>query len=107
MIALVVVHMNGCPYCVEVTGEDSLAKSVSDLVPVYEVERSDPLAEKLHAKSFPTILLSTPLVTFRFEGQRSRSSLRRFVLQCLGQYHILQRLLAKTGRPSPVTGSTQ
>jgi hypothetical protein len=85
MLALVVVHMSGCPYCVEVTGEGSMAKSVADLVPVYEVERSDPLVQQLHVKSFPTIFLSSDDATFRFEGRRSPERLRRFVLEKMKQ----------------------
>lgn len=99
MLALVVVHMKGCPYCVEVTGEGSMARTVADLVPVYEIERSDPLVQKLDVKSFPTIFLSSDDATFRFEGKRSPERLRSFVLEKAKQLRLLKdvsrRLTAK------------
>jgi len=89
---LVVFHMDGCPHCKAVTGPDSVLRAVSDLVPVYEVEAQEPLAKRLEIASFPTILLSTPLVAFKYEGDRTPKHLRRFVLEKRAE--ILQRALA-------------
>jgi glutaredoxin len=101
MVSLVVFHMNGCPHCAAVTGPQSATRGVQDLVPVYEVEASDPLARKMGVSSFPTIFLSTPLVTFKFENARTPQEIRRFVLEKMGQYFILSKLLkkAKLGQP--------
>jgi thioredoxin-related protein len=100
MIALVVVYMNGCPYCVEVTGKQSVAQTVRDLVPVYEIERSDPLVQKLKVTSFPTIFLSTDDVTFKFEGQRTPDRLRRFVSEKMDQLHVLKEITKRLGQGS-------
>lgn len=78
---LVVFHMDGCPHCKAVTGPDSALRAVRDLVPVYEVEAQEPLARRMRIASFPTILLSTPLVAFKYEGERTPEHLRRFVLE--------------------------
>ena len=100
MIALVVVYMNGCPYCVEVTGKKSMAQGVRDLVPVYEIERANPLVRQLKVKSFPTIFLSADDVTFKFEGQRTPEGLRRFVSEKLEQIHVLEELTKSLGEGS-------
>ena len=94
MIALVVAYMKGCPYCVEVTGENSMARNVQDLVPVYEIERSDPLMKALDISSFPTLLLSTPYATHKYQGARTPKLLRRFVLEGIGQKKMLEKILA-------------
>lgn len=86
---LVVFHMDGCPHCKAVTGPDSALRAVRDLVSVYEVEAREPLAQRLEISSFPTILLSTPFVAFKYEGNRTPEDLRRFVLE--KRVEILQR----------------
>lgn len=93
MLGLVVVYMNGCPYCVEVTGKSSMAKAVCDLVPVYEIERSEPVVASLGVKSFPTIFLATDEVVFKFEGPRSAAALRAFVREKLRQRQGLRKAL--------------
>jgi len=86
---LVVFHMDGCPHCEAVTGPDSALRAVGDLVSVYEVEAREPLAQRLEISSFPTILLSTPFVAFKYDGNRTPEDLRRFVLEKRDE--ILQR----------------
>jgi hypothetical protein len=99
MASILVVHMRGCPYCVEVTGEGSMLKRVQDLVSVYEIERTDPLARWLDVKSFPTIFLNVPVenggksITFKFSGTRTPDALRSFVLEKLGQVRTLQKVM--------------
>jgi hypothetical protein len=95
MMRLVVFHMTGCPYCKSVTGPDSATKSLGDLVPVYEVERTDPLAQKMGVSSFPTIYLSTPLITYKYEGPRTPEDLRRFTLEKMGQSLLLANFLKR------------
>jgi len=99
MTALVVFHMNGCPHCKAVTGPESVARGVADLVPVYEVEASDPLSKKMGVTSFPQIFLSTPHVVFQFEGARTPTALREFVLEKLGQAFILDKLVQRKAAP--------
>lgn len=98
MMALVVFHMHGCPHCKAVTGPESAAKGVADLVPVYEIESSDPLSKKVGVASFPTIMLVTPHVVFQFEGVRKPKELRRFVLEKMGQCFMLNKLLQQQGQ---------
>lgn len=103
MASLVVVHMNGCPYCVEVTGGGSMLKHVRDLAAVYEVERSEPLAKWLDVKSFPTIFVDVPVegtrssLTFKFAGTRSPEALRAFVREKLAQVRGLEKQLRLLG----------
>lgn len=103
MASVVVVHMNGCPYCVEVTGRDSMLKHVRDLAVVYEVERGEPLAKWLDVKSFPTIFVDVPVagtrssLTFKFAGPRSPEALRAFVREKLAQAHGLEQKLHLRG----------
>jgi hypothetical protein len=95
MLALVVVHMHGCPHCKAVTGPESAARGVADLAPVYEIESSNPLSQELGVTSFPSIFFSTPHAVFRFEGSRTPEELRRFVLEKMGQSFILYKLLQR------------
>ena len=95
MASLVVFHMNGCPHCKAVTGPQSVTRGAQDLVPVYEVESSDPLAKRMGVSSYPTIFFSTPLVTFKFEGARTPEAIRKFVLEKMGQYYALANLSKK------------
>ena len=85
MMRLVVFHMDGCPHCSAVTGPQSTLRAVEDLVPIYEVEAKEPLTRAMGIASFPSILLSTPLVAFEYEGDRSPQDLRRFVLEKMGE----------------------
>lgn len=103
MASVVVVHMKGCPYCVEVTGRDSMLKNLRDLAAVYEVERSEPLAKWLDVKSFPTIFVDVPVagtrssLTFKFSGPRSPEALRAFVQEKLAQARGLEEKLHLLG----------
>jgi hypothetical protein len=98
MASLVVFHMNGCPHCRAVTGPQSATRGVQDLVPVYEVESSDPLAKTMGVSSYPTIFFSTPFVTFKFENARTPEEIRKFVLEKMGQYYTLATLVKKLSR---------
>ena len=95
MASLVVFHITGCPHCKAVTGPQSVTRGAQDLVPVYEVESSDPLAKRMGVSSYPTIFFSTPLVTFKFEGARTPEAIRKFVLEKMGQYYALANLSKK------------
>ena len=97
---LVVFHMIGCPHCKAVSGPNSILRGIEDLVPVYEIESSDPATKQAGISSFPTIRLVTPLVTFGYEGPRTLEDLRRFVIEKMGQCLTLATLL-KRSRKKP------
>ena len=97
-MALVVFHMHGCPHCKAVTGPESTARAVADLVPVYEIESSNALAQKVGVQSFPSIYFATPHAVFHFEGHRTPEALRKFVLEKMGHSFILDKLLQRKAR---------
>jgi len=96
MFGLVVFHMKGCPHCKAVTGPQSAAKAVGDLLPVYEIESSDPLAKQMGVSSFPTIFFTAPGLSFKFDRDRTPEEIRRFVLEKMGQYYTLTKILRNT-----------
>lgn len=97
-MSLVVFHMHGCPHCKAVTGEESVLRSVADLLPVVEVESSDPLARTAGVKSFPTIMLVTPAVSFEYQGPRTPEAIRNFVSEKMEQLSMLVMLKKKLSR---------
>ena len=102
MQALLVFHLNGCGHCREVTGPDSQCGPLADLLPVYEIEASHPLAQEMGISGFPTIVYVNKALAFTREGPRDTLALRKWVLDKMDQTLQLVEARAQARRNSSV-----